>query len=47
MPQISQENLDRLLKAEKLLLALKEYGVEDWKYYDEACELAFPEEEGA
>lgn len=41
MPQITQENLDRLICAEKLLLALQECGVNNWEGYEEAVRIAF------
>lgn len=45
MRSMTEENYQRLVKAEKLLLALRECGVDNWEGYSEAVKLAFPEEE--
>ena len=45
MPEITQKDLDRLLRAEMLLLALQECGVDNWEGYSDAISIAFPEED--
>lgn len=42
---ISEANYDRLIRAEKLLLALQECGVDNWEGYSEAVKIAFPEKD--
>lgn len=42
---ISNENYKRLIKAEKLLLALQECGVDNWEGYSDAHKIAFPEDD--
>ena len=42
---ISEQNYDRLIKAEKLLLALQECGVDNWEGYSDAYRIAFPRED--
>ncbi len=45
MRSISEKDLARLLRAEKLLMALQECGVDNWDGYSEAVRIAFPNED--
>ncbi len=42
---ITDRDYDRLVRAEKLLIALQECGVDNWEGYSEAVRLAFGENE--
>lgn len=45
MSQVSDRDYKRLIRNERLLLALQECGVDNWEGYSEAIRIAFPEED--
>jgi hypothetical protein len=45
MKTISDEVYTRLIRAERMLNALYECGVEEWEDYQEAVKIAFPDED--
>lgn len=41
---VTRKRLDELIRKEKLLDALEAHGVDNWEWYDNAYNDAFPEE---